>query len=108
MQNTKNVTHKKCNTQVLWGSDWRVAMANRYYTDLKKRSRLKARNVHFYSNIRWHKELLSELIISRENMTGAALCNGVFITDQCKESSAQCDKINLYAGLAKEVNFSTY
>merc|ERR1719264_1541479 len=47
--------------QVLWGSDWRVAMA------------------------------------SRQNMTGVALCNGVFITDQCKETSSQCKQTNLYA-----------
>ena len=39
-------------------------------------------------------------------MTGVALCNGVFITDQCKDTSSQCKQTNLYAGLAKEVNFS--
>ena len=36
-------------------------------------------------------------------MTGVALCNGVFITDNCKSSSSQCHQTNLYAGLAKEV-----
>ena len=41
-------------------------------------------------------------------MTGVALCNGVFITDQCKDTSSQCKQTNLYAGLAKEVNLSTY
>ena len=40
-------------------------------------------------------------------MTGVALCNGVFITDQCKETSSQCNETNLYAGLAKEVNLSS-
>ena len=54
------------------------------------------------------KELLSELTIYRQNMTGVALCNGVFITDQCKETSSQCTQTKLYAGLAKEVNLSTY
>ena len=39
----------------------------------------------------------------RQNMTGVALCNGVFITDNCKSSSSQCHQTNLYAGLAKEV-----
>ena len=50
-----------------------------------------------------HKELLSEETTYRQNMTGAALCNGVFITDRCKETSSQCNHIDLYASLAKEV-----
>ena len=37
-------------------------------------------------------------------MTGVALCNGVFITDQCTESSSQCNQTKLYAGLAKQVS----
>ena len=41
-------------------------------------------------------------------MTGVALCSGVFITDQCNSTSAQCNQTNLYAALAKQVNIKPF
>ena len=48
---------KKCDTkndtQVLWGSDWRVAMANKYYTDfIQIYTDFNKYYTDFYSNIR--------------------------------------------------------
>merc|ERR1719220_3025075 len=56
--------------------------------------------LHVLAQVLWGSDW--KAAISRQNMTGVALCHGVFITDDCNSSSSQCNQTKLYAGLAKQ------
>ena len=91
-------------TKVLWGSDWKAAISRWDISSSQSFRFLFLTSVDSAPDP-FSITKNSESPTCRQNMTGVALCHGVFITDDCNSSSSQCNQTKLYAGLAKQVRF---